>query len=60
MGEGEGDGDGQSRAEKLHCPLCRNAQDGLRSKVRPYKKDGVWSLYGEVVVGKRINQDRIF
>ena len=34
MGEGGGAGNGQSRVEKIRCPMCRNAQDGLRSKVR--------------------------
>jgi len=33
MGEGGGAGDGQSRMEKMRCPMCRHAQDGLRPKV---------------------------
>ena len=29
MGEGGGAGNGQSRVEKVRCPMCRNAQNGL-------------------------------
>ena len=34
MREGGGAGNGQSREEKMRCPMYRNAQDGLRSKVK--------------------------
>src|SRR6218665_2097952 len=34
MGEGGEAGNGQSRVEKMRCPIHRNAQDGLSSKVR--------------------------
>jgi len=34
MGEGGGAGNGQSRVEKMRCPMYRNEQDGLRSRVR--------------------------
>ena len=33
MGEGGGAGKEQSRVEKMRCPMYRNVQDGLRSKV---------------------------
>jgi len=39
MGEGGGTGNGQSRVEKMLCPMYRNVQDGLRSKVRLICKD---------------------
>jgi len=34
MGEGGGAGNGQNRVDKVRCPMCRHALDGLRSKVK--------------------------
>jgi len=33
MGEGGEAGNGQNQVEKMHCPMCIHAQDGLMSKV---------------------------